>query len=282
MTRDSRRVCAIVDGGSEVWVGCAGGGVCRFDVQCFEQRGVLQGHTADVVAMSSHNTTVWTGSANGICVWHVNAGADPTLVKEVGAEGHEILCLMASTDGTRLYCGTHSSLIIFSTENWEYCRLKEINMEYSGGCTDIVEVNRDPSCEVWCIHGNSEIGIWDVQTNSGQSMHKGYGAVCKLLALPNNEVWSAANDGSVIVSNAKNKRTIRGVQPFEAPISAMVAVPNQALGVLTVWAASFEGEICIWVAEELHVLHPDVVAALLKKTPRTASAGQGYGGCRAM
>mmetsp|Transcript_25578 Transcript_25578/g.60407 ORF Transcript_25578/g.60407 Transcript_25578/m.60407 type:complete len:114 (-) Transcript_25578:86-427(-) len=113
-------------------------------------------------------------------------------------------------------------------------------------------------------------------------MHKGYGAVCKLLALPNNEVWSAANDGSVIVSNAKNKRTIRGVQPFEAPISAMVAVPNQALGVLTVWAASFEGEICIWVAEELHVLHPDVVAALLKKTPRTASAGQGYGGCRAM
>ena len=51
--------------------------------------------------------------------------------------------------------------------------------------------------------------------------------------------------------NVKNKRVIRSLGIGGEPVSSMVSVANELLGVLTVWVAHFDGSVSVWVASDL-------------------------------
>ena len=90
------------------------------------------------------------------------------------------------------------------------------------------------------------------------------GDVCGLVALPNGEVWSGSSDGRICVWSSKSKRVIRALGSQCEPVSSMVAVANDLLGVLTVatphpllhdvaqvWVAHYDGSVSVWIASDL-------------------------------
>ena len=242
----------------QVWVGCQGGSISTYDTRSLELWGLLPGHTQDVLAMVRVGDMMWTAAGYIVWVWDKCHTSDPHVVKELNCVGKDILSLLTSSTGQFVFCGSIAGFVVLDAITGETINIGRVDE----GITDVVEVQRaqrtlktrgsNGSAEIWCIHGNSVLGCWDAATfSSGQCKHVGDGRVSGLVALPNGEVWSGSSDGKISVWNVKNKRIIRSLGEAGEPVSAMVAVANELLGVLTVWVAHYDGSVAIWVASDL-------------------------------
>ena len=185
-TPDHRRCVAIAAiRQTEIWTGVAGGGIVRWCVRtlaqlqprlvhfCDDLNALVGGH-GEVVAVS--------GGGDSVCIWmesHLSAdsstsGKSTDIVLRFPNE--EVLCLCASAEiPGRLYCGTHATLTVYDLK--QRCILHCINMAHSGGVTDMVEVYNTSRCrpQIWAVHGNREIGVWDALDFGARVLHRGHG-----------------------------------------------------------------------------------------------------------
>jgi len=240
-TPDHRRCVAIASiRQSEIWTGVAGGSIIRWCVRslaqlqppllhCCDDLNALVGGHGDVVAVS--------GGGDSVCIWthsllHAPC-SDPRKSCDIVVRfpNEEVLCLCASgeTPG-RLYCGTHATLTVYDLK--QRCILHRISMAHSGGVTDIVEVfntsRRRP--QLWAVHGNREIGVWDALDFGARVLHRGHGTSMIIHA-----------------SLSKMSRTLSTL--FSGGVGRCVASPDGC-----VWTASMDGDVDVWrVKNERHV-----------------------------
>ena len=145
-------------------------------LHCCDDLNALVGGHGDVVAVS--------GGGDSVCIWmesHLSAdsststsGKSTDIVLRFPNE--EVLCLCASAEiPGRLYCGTHATLTVYDLK--QRCILHCINMAHSGGVTDMVEVYNTSRCrpQIWAVHGNREIGVWDALDFGARVLHRGHG-----------------------------------------------------------------------------------------------------------
>ena len=187
-TPDRRRVVAIAAiGQTEIWTGVAGGSIIRWCVRslaqleprlahfCDDLNALVGGH-GDVLAIS--------GGGDSVCVWmesHMRAETcDGRQSSDIVLRfpNEEVLCLCASAEiPGRLYCGTHATLSVYDLH--QRCILHCISMAYSGGVTDMVEVYNTSRCrpQLWAVHGNREIGVWDALDFGARVLHRGHGTI---------------------------------------------------------------------------------------------------------
>jgi hypothetical protein len=182
-TPDHRRVVAIAAvRQTEIWTGVAGGSIIRWSVSsltqleprlahfCLDLNALVAGH-GDVLAIS--------GGGDSVCVWmESQLKFDSTQNSDIVLRfpNEEVLCLCASAEiPGRLYCGTHATLTVFDLH--QRCILHCISMAYSGGVTDLVEVYNTSRCrpQLWAVHGNREIGVWDALDFGARVLHRGHG-----------------------------------------------------------------------------------------------------------
>ena len=217
---------------------------------------------------------MWSAAGHVVWVWDNCHSSDPQVIREqhcLGAGGghQDVLSLLASSSGAFVFCGSIAGFTVLDAQTGETLHVGYVNE----GITDVVEVGgwglgwgegarvvtaraavlaQKKRQEVWCVHGNSVLGCWDAATfSSGQCKHVGDALVSGLVSLPNGEVWSGGSDGRICVWNVKNKRVIRSLGIGGEPVSSMVSVANELLGVLTVWVAHFDGSVSVWVASDL-------------------------------
>ena len=261
-TPSRRRVCSLAVFGEgtrteQVWVGCQGGSISTYDTRTLELWGLLPGHTQDVLAIVKVADTMWTAAGSLVYVWENCASPDPHVAKELNCVGRDILSLLASSTGAFVFCGSIAGFVVLDAVSGETLHVGRVDE----GITDVVEVlpprgkargGEPRGCEIWCVHGNSVLGCWDAATfSSGQCKHVDNCRVSGLVSLASGEVWSGASDGTITVWNVKNKRVVRSLGEGGEPVSSMVAVVNDLLGVLTVWVAHYDGSVAIWVASDL-------------------------------
>lgn len=193
-TPDHRRCVSIAAiKQTEIWIGVAGGSIIRWCVRsllqlepqlahfCNDLNALVGGH-GDILALS--------GGGDSVCIWmesHLRMESNNCRKKSdivLHFPNEEVLCLCSSAEiPGRLYCGTHASLTVYDLN--QRCILHCINMAHSGGVTDMVEVYNSSRCrpQIWAVHGNREIGVWDALDFGARVLHRGHGTSIRFLVL---------------------------------------------------------------------------------------------------
>jgi hypothetical protein len=234
-TPENRRCVAIAAiKQTEIWIGIAGGSIIRWCVRTLGQLQPQLAHSCDdlnALVNGYGDVLAVSGGGDSVCIWmesHLftsESKRNSDII--IRFPNEEVLCLCFSADiPGRLYCGTHATLTVYDIN--QRCCIHCINMAHSGGVTDLVEVHSSSRCrpQIWAVHGNREIGVWDALDFGARVLHRGHGkllllfvvlahvpsflgAVGRCVASPDGCVWTASIDGDVDVWRVKNERHVR-------------------------------------------------------------------------
>jgi hypothetical protein len=185
-TPDHRRCIAIAAiKRTEIWAGLAGGSIIRWCVRTLAQLEPQLAHVSDDLnaLVGGHGDVLAvSGGGDSVCIWmESHLHTEFSSIKKhsdivLRFPNEEVLCLCSSAEiPGRLYCGTHATLTVYDLK--QRCILHCINMAHSGGVTDMVEVYSTSRCrpQLWAIHGNREIGVWDAVDFGARVLHRGHG-----------------------------------------------------------------------------------------------------------